>query len=429
MTERVVMAFDVPTTRGFYSSLSDGWTYLNGGERAQVPERVLSAMTTSFRAAPKSLPGEAASGSHSRSLEAGSTAAGQFEAMARRAFADVAGAPFNCVVLGSSREMLVHTFVHSFGRRMSIGRNIVVTRTGDVTMQLPFRRGADMFGAELRIAEADLATGAVPEWQYGDLVDEHTSLVVVPAADPFVGTVAPVAEICQQVHESSDAWVLVDASAYAASRIIDMDKLGADIVLLDAAAWGGPDVSALVFRDPSMFERMTPMWASQSVQGPQRLEIARVSPSLLGGVSESVRHLADLDRLARGTRRHRIVQSMPQVERYLSQLTDRLIDSLELLPRVHIIGVNDNTDDDDLDYTEVQRIPRLSFIVYGVPAKTVVRRLMDNGLVTSVVNSVDSPLMAAMGLDESDGAVAVGLQPFNTPHDVDQLVRAVASLG
>ena len=34
------MAFDVPTTRGFYSSLSDGWTYLNGGERAQIPERV-----------------------------------------------------------------------------------------------------------------------------------------------------------------------------------------------------------------------------------------------------------------------------------------------------------------------------------------------------------------------------------------------------
>ena len=30
-------------------------------------------------------------------------------------------------------------------------------------------------------------------------------------------------------------------------------------------------------------------------------------------------------------------------------------------------------------------------------------------------------------VDASD--VTVGLQPFNTPHDIDQLVRAVASLG
>ena len=34
-----------------------------------------------------------------------------------------------------------------------------------------------------------------------------------------------------------------------------------------------------------------------------------------------------------------------------------------------------------------------------------------------------------MGIAEAGGAVGVGLQPFNTPHDIDQLVRAVASLG
>ncbi|MHA6522746.1 hypothetical protein [Corynebacterium amycolatum] len=37
--------------------------------------------------------------------------------------------------------------------------------------------------------------------------------------------------------------------------------------------------------------------------------------------------------------------------------------------------------------------------------------------------------VTAMGIAEAGGAVRVGLQPFNTPHDIDQLVRAVASLG
>ena len=74
-------------------------------------------------------------------------------------------------------------------------------------------------------------------------------------------------------------------------------------------------------------------------------------------------------------------------------------------------------------------MPRVSFVVTDVPAPTVVRRLLDNNLVTSAVRPGESALLEAMGVMEAGGAVTVGQQPFNTPHDVDQLVRAVASLG
>ncbi|AYJ33316.1 aminotransferase class V-fold PLP-dependent enzyme [Corynebacterium xerosis] len=422
------MAFDVPTTRGFYSSLSDGWTYLNGGERAQIPERVLSTMATAFRAAPKSLPGETGSGTHSREQVAGITAGHQFASAARRAFADVAGGRVEGVVLGPSREALVHLLMQAMGRRLSLGTGMVLTRTGDPVSQVPFRRAADMFGARVRFAEADLSTGAVPAWQFDELVTPDTRLVVVPAADPFVGAVAPVADIARRVRENSAAKVLVDASAYAPYRVVDMNRMGADIVLLDAAAWGGPQVSALVFRDPSLLDRMTSMALVPGARGRARLEVTTVAPSLLGGVSESVRHLADLDPVARGTRRHRIEQSMPQVGRYLSGLTSRLIDALGNLDQVHIVGV-DGEGSDDAEGVDVDRVPRVSFIVAGVPAPTVVRRLLDNHMVTSAVGPGHSALLEAMGVMEAGGAVTVGLQPFNTPHDVDQLVRAVASLG
>lgn len=422
------MAFDVPTTRGYYSSLSDGWTYLNGGERAQIPERVLSTMATAFRAAPKSLPGEAATGTHSRGQEAGITAGHQFAAMARRAFADVAGGRVEGVVLGPSREALVHVLLQAMGRRLSLGTGIVLARTGDPVSQVPFRRAADMFGARVRYAEADLSTGAVPAWQFEDLVDADTRLVVVPAADPYIGAVAPVAEISRIVRAQSGAKVFVDASAYAPYRVVDMHRMGADIVLLDASAWGGPEVSALVFRDPSLLDRLMSMSLVPDARGRRRLEVTPVAPSLLGGVSESVRHLADLDPTARGTRRHRIETSMPQVGRYLTTLTSRLVDALGNLDQVHIVGI-DGEASDEPGAADIDRIPRVSFIVAGVPAATVVRRLLDNHLVTSVVKPGGSALLEAMGVMEAGGAVTVGLQPFNTPHDVDQLVRAVASLG
>lgn len=424
------MAFDVPTTRGYYSSLSDGWTYLNGGERAQIPERVLSTMATAFRAAPKSLPGEAASGSHSRGQEAGITAGHQFAAMARRAFADVAGGRVEGVVLGPSREALVHMLMQAMGRRLSLGTGMVLTRTGDPVSQVPFRRAADMFGARVRFAEADLSTGAVPAWQFDELIDADTRLVVLPAADPYVGAVAPVAEISRIVRANSRASVLVDACAYAPYRVVDMNRMGADIVLLDAASWGGPEVSALVFRDPALLDRLTSMSLVPGARGRRRLEVTPVAPSLLGGVSESVRHLADLDSTARGTRRHRIETSMPQVGDYLVTLTSRLIDALGNLDQVHIIGVDgEGSEDGDADSGAVDRIPRVSFMVVDVPAATVVRRLLDNQLVTSSVAPGGSALLEAMGVMEAGGAVTVGLQPFNTPHDIDQLVRAVASLG
>ena len=119
---------------------------------------------------------------------------------------------------------------------------------------------------------------------------------------------------------------------------------------------------------------------------------------------------------------------MPQVSRYLTTLSERLIAALMTLPRVYISGM-DTDDDSFASVSRAQHIPRVSFLVDGVSAKVVVDRLLDNGLVTSIVDAYESPLLEAMGIAEAGGAVGVGLQPFNTPHDIDQLVRAVASLG
>ena len=37
------MAFDVASVRGLYTSLGDGWTYLNAHDAPQIPERVSAA--------------------------------------------------------------------------------------------------------------------------------------------------------------------------------------------------------------------------------------------------------------------------------------------------------------------------------------------------------------------------------------------------
>ena len=72
------------------------------------------------------------------------------------------------------------------------------------------------------------------------------------------------------------------------------------------------------------------------------------------------------------------------------------------------------------------RVGRVSFAVHGVPAETVHQRLLDNGLVTTILQPC--PLTADMGVDEVGGAVTVSLSPFSTRHDLEHLTRVVASL-
>ena len=42
------MAYDVASVRGLYTSLSDGWTYLNAHDCPQIPERVSAAVSVSY---------------------------------------------------------------------------------------------------------------------------------------------------------------------------------------------------------------------------------------------------------------------------------------------------------------------------------------------------------------------------------------------
>lgn len=62
----------------------------------------------------------------------------------------------------------------------------------------------------------------------------------------------------------------------------------------------------------------------------------------------------------------------------------------------------------------------------GVPAPTVYERLFDNGIVTTLTRP--TPLLTDMGLEEIGGGVTVGLGPFNTYQDIEQVMRVVASL-
>ena len=200
------MVFDVARVRGLYVSLSDGWTYLNAQENAQVPEKVSTGVAMAFRTAASIAMLEPATGSHSKSQLVGQQLGiSQVEA-ARRAIADLVGATPERVVLGPNKQMLMRSLADALRPILRPNTSVVLCRSDEPTTTQHFQN----FDASVMWAEPDLGTGELPAWQFSRLVSGSTRLVVLPAAHRLVGTITPVSEISDTVHSASRAWVLVD---------------------------------------------------------------------------------------------------------------------------------------------------------------------------------------------------------------------------
>ncbi|HUO38308.1 MAG TPA: cysteine desulfurase-like protein, partial [Mycobacterium sp.] len=314
----------------------------------------------------------------------------------------------------ADRAILLSELADASASRTGLGYELIVTRLDDEANIAPWLRAANRFGAKVKWAEVDIETGDLPAWQWGSLVTKGTRLAAITSASATLGTVTDLRAVSKLVHDVAGL-VVVDHSAAAPYRLLDINEVDADVVALNAVAWGGPPIGALVFREPSQIDSFSPVSLHPYATGPARLEVGVHQFGLLAGVVASIEYLASLDESASGTRRQRLAVSMRSAGMYLDRLFEYLLASLRSLPRVMLIGRPD------------VHIPVLSFAVSDVPADRVVQRLADNGI--CAIANVSSRVLDLIGVNDIGGAVSIGLAHYSSAAEVDQLVRALASLG
>lgn len=398
------MAYDVARVRGLHPSLGDGWVHFDAQNGMLVPDSVATTVSTAFRG---SMPTAVGPHPSARRSAAVLTAA-------RQAVADLVNADPRGVVLGADRAQLLTSLAEASSSRVGLGYEVVVTRLDDEANIAPWLRAANRYGAKVKWAEVDIETGELPSWQWEGLIDKPTRLVAIASASSTLGTVTDLSEVTKLTHEVG-GMVVVDHSAAAPYRLIDINEIDADVVALNAVPWGGPPIGALVFRDPSVIDSLASVSLNPQATGPARLEVGLHQYGFLGGVVASIEYLSNLDDTASGSRRERLAVSMQSAGAYLDRLFEYLVASLRSLPLVMVIGRPES------------QIPVLSFVVRDVPAERVVQRLADNGILA--ISNASSRVLDVIGVNDIGGAVTVGLSHYSTGAEVDQLVRALASLG
>lgn len=398
------MAFDVARVRGLHPTLGDGWVHFDAPYGMLVPDAVATTVSTAFRTSmPTSVGPHPAARRSAALLEA-----------AREAVADLVNGDPRGVVLGPDRAVLLTSLADASSSRAGLGYEVVVTRLDDEANISPWLRAANRYGAKVKWAEVDIENGELPPWQWESLITPPTRLVAMTTASSTLGTMVdlrPVAKLTREV----GGLVVVDHSAAAPYHLIDIEESGADVVALNASSWGGPPVGALVFREPSLIDSFSSVSMNPYAVGPARLEMGAHQFGLLGGLVASVEYLASLDESAAGSRRERLAFSTQSAVVYLDRLFEYLMTSLRSLPLVMVLGA-----------PEV-RLPVVSFAVQSVPAERVVQRLADNGVLA--IPNASSRVLDVIGVNDVGGAVTVGLAHYSTMAEVDQLIRALASLG
>ncbi len=398
------MAYDVARVRGLHPSLGDGWVHFDAPAGMLIPDSVATTVSTAFRRSAASTAGAHPSARRSAAvLEA-----------ARAAVADLLTADPASVVLGADRAILLASLAEASSSRAGLGYEVIVSRLDDEANIAPWLRAAHRYGAKVKWAEIDIETGELPTWQWESLIGKSTRLAAVASASATLGTVTDLRAMIKLVHDVGGL-VVVDHSAAAPYRLLDVRETDADVVVVNALAWGGPPIGAMVFRDPGLINTFSSISTEPEATGPARLEVGAHQFGLLAGVVASIEYLAVLDESARGSRRERLSVSMQSATSYLNRIFDYLMVSLRSLPLVMVIGRPE------------ARIPVVSFALQEVPAERVVQRLADNGILA--VSNESSRALDVLGVNDVGGAVTVGLAHYSTTAEVDQLVRALASLG
>jgi cysteine desulfurase family protein (TIGR01976 family) len=398
------MAFDVARVRGLHPSLGDGWVHFDAPAGMLIPDSVATTVSTAFRRSSATTVGAHPSARRSAAvLDA-----------ARAAVADLFNADPTGVVLGADRAILLSSLAEASSSRAGLGYEVIVSRLDDEANIAPWLRAAHRYGAKVKWAEVDIETGELPTWQWESLIGKSTRLAAVASASATLGTVTDLRAMTKLVHDVGGL-VVVDHSAAAPYRLLDVKETDADVVAVNALAWGGPPIGAMVFRDPGQINTFGSISTDPYAAGPGRLEVGTHQFGLLAGVVASIEYLSSLDESARGSRRERLSVSMQSATSYLNRIFDYLMVSLRSLPLVMVIGRPE------------ARIPVVSFALNEVPAERVVQRLADNGILA--VANESSRALDVLGVNDVGGAVTIGLAHYSTTAEVDQLVRALASLG
>jgi cysteine desulfurase family protein (TIGR01976 family) len=375
--------FDVEKVRSRFSALQSGFCFFDAPGGSQVPDEVGHAIANVLRDASANVGAPYPTGHRVDRIVADAKAGG-----ARF---------FNCdpaeVVFGMNMTSINFALTRVLGRELRAGDEIVTTRLDHDGNVAPWVELAD--DLDLVIREVDVNPDTTLDME--DLrskLSERTKVVSFPWASNAIGTIVDAKRVTELAH-AAGALSWVDAVHYAAHEPIDVQALGADVVLCSPYKWCGPHLGMAYVRE-QLALGWRPYKARPSPTTPtaRRFETGTLPYELLGGLIATFAYLDDLG-------------GLPAIRAYERELGERFLAGLTDAATVYGLPTMEG------------RVPTFLLTLDGVPSNDVPLALAAREMgVWSHDTYYALGLYPRLGYDE---AVRIGFIHYNTPAEVDRL--------
>jgi cysteine desulfurase family protein (TIGR01976 family) len=380
----------IAAARERFSSLGEGFVFLDAPGGTQTPDEVADAVARVYREASGNTGAPYAT---SRRLDA-------LVDEARAASAEFFGCTFDEVIFGANMTSLNFTLSRTLGRELEPGDEIVVTRLDHDANVAPWLDlAADR---QLRVLHADVHTDT--SLDLTDLerhMSARTKVVAFPWAANSTGTVVDARAICDLAHQvGALAWV--DAVQYAAHEPMDVRAIDADVVTCSSYKFCGPHLG-IAYGRRDLLESWKPYKARPVSFEPvgHRFETGTLPYELLGGLVATYKYLESLG-------------GMAELAAWERQLGERMMAGFPTDTQLYGLP------------TMAGRLPVFLINFPDVPSGWLSEQLAELGFGVWSHGSY-----YALGLHERIGwgeALRVGLAHYNTLDEMDRFNEALAEL-
>jgi cysteine desulfurase family protein (TIGR01976 family) len=385
------VALDVAAVRARFSALARELVFFDGPGGTQVPDEVIDAIASYLRESNANVSGPYETSRRTERLVTDS----------RLAAAGFLGCSPDEVAFGANMTTLNFALSRTAAREWREGDEIVVTQLDHDANVSPWLELAHDLGLVVRFAQIRDDTTLDLDDLAAKLTD-RTRVVAFPWASNAVGTLVDVGRVAELAHEvGALAWV--DSVHFAAHGPVDVAAAGADVLICSPYKFCGPHLG-LAYARSELLERWRPYKVRPASDEPlgHRFETGTLAHELLAGFVAAVDYLHSLG-----------WDAMTAHER---DLGERFLEGLPEHCRLYGPPTMEG------------RVPTFAFNVEGLMPDEAAQRLGDRGFAVWHGNYYALEVMKRLGLEDSGGAVRVGVVHYNTAEEVDRLLAELERL-
>lgn len=376
--------------------------WLDNGATTQRPQAVIDRLAYYYR--------HENSNVHRGAHELAARSTDAYEG-ARQIVADFIGAPSkdNIVFVRGTTEginLVAQSYVKQY---LEPGDEIILTLLEHHANIVPWQLIAEETGAVLRVVPVD-SDGQLILPEYEKLFTRRTKFVSATHVSNVLGTVTPVHELVQIAHRHGVP-ILIDGAQSVAHIPVNVAAMDADFFVFSGHKIFAPTGIGVVYGKTELLEAAKPYQGGGNMikdvtfertvynPAPNKFEAGTGSIADAVGLGAAIEYLNGI--------------GMEDISRYEHELTEYATKELGKIPGLTLVG------------TAPGKAGVLSFVLDRHTNESVGKRLNEYGIAVRAGHHCAQPILRHYGLE---GTVRPSLAFYNSPNDIDALLRAIRTL-